>query len=134
MEVVNTLKCVKCKRTKAIDNYKCCISCREYLKEYHLNNRERRNEQRKLNHQNNKEHDKMYWIEYQKNHKEQIKERKKQYREDNKDKLKEAQQEYMKKMYNCPLCNYEIKFYKKSQHEKSQIHQNHLKQKLEENE
>ena len=30
-------------------------------------------------------------------------------------------------MYNCPLCKYSVKLYKKAQHEKSQTHQNNLK-------
>lgn len=31
-------------------------------------------------------------------------------------------------MYNCPLCKYSVKLYKKSQHEKSQTHQRNLEQ------
>ena len=33
---------------------------------------------------------------------------------------------YKMKMYDCPLCRYSVKLYKKSQHEKSQGHQQKL--------
>ena len=128
MEVVNIQKCCKCKREKESDEHKCCSKCREYFREYHYKNRDKKNEQRKLNHQKNIEHDKAMWQEYYQNNRDKISERKKHYRENNKEKLKEAQQEYMKKIYHCPLCDYDIKLYKKAQHEKSQTHQNNLKQ------
>ena len=35
-------------------------------------------------------------------------------------------------MYDCPLCKYSVKLYKKSQHEKSQIHQRNLEQQMHE--
>ena len=128
MESVNENLCIKCKKTKTIDNFKCCISCREYLREYHYKNREKLNENRKLNHLKNKDYDKIYWKEYQENHREEIRERKQNYIEKNKDKIKAKRQEYQNKTHVCHICNYEIKFYKKSQHEKSQTHQNNLKQ------
>ena len=131
MEVVDTERCYKCKKEKESDKHKCCSKCREYLKAYFYRNRERMNEQRKLNHEKNKEQDRAYWQEYKQNNRDKISERKKHYRESNKEKLKEARQEYMKKIYHCPLCNYDIKLYKKAQHEKSQTHQNNLKQKSE---
>lgn len=61
MESVNDEKCIKCRKAKAPDNYKCCITCREYLKEYDYKNREKLNENRKLNHLKNKDYDNMYW-------------------------------------------------------------------------
>ena len=115
--------CKMCKKSKSLEcfnnNNLTCIVCLERSGKKYFMNAEQNRENAK---------------EYHQNYRDRINARKKLYRENNKDKLKEAQQEYRKKMYHCPLCNYEIKFYKKSQHEKSQIHQNHLKQKLEENE
>ena len=35
-------------------------------------------------------------------------------------------------MYSCPLCKCSVKFYKKAQHEKTQTHQNNLKQQSQE--
>ena len=41
---------------------------------------------------------------------------------------KEAKQEYQSKICFCPVCKYEVKLYKKEQHEKSMTHQSNLNQ------
>ena len=60
---------------------------------------------------------------------------KKDYRQNHKEEIAEKQKEYFQSIkgivITCPICNYDIKKYKKIQHEKSQIHQNNLKQKSE---
>ena len=56
---------------------------------------------------------------------------KKEYRQNHKEEISEKHKEYFQSIKDviitCPVCNYEIKKYKKSQHEKSQTHQNNLK-------
>ena len=38
---LKTQKCIKCKNLKEIDSFKCCMKCREYLREYHHKNRDK---------------------------------------------------------------------------------------------
>ena len=49
MEAIDKQKCCKCKNEKEPDEHKYCSKCREYFKEYHYKNRDKKNEQRKLN-------------------------------------------------------------------------------------
>ena len=60
---------------------------------------------------------------------------KKDYRQNHKEEIAEKHKDYFQSIKDtvitCPICNYDIKKYKKSQHEKSQTHQNNLKQKSE---
>ena len=67
---------------------------------------------------------------YEAENREKINARKKERRNQIKDteEYKEAQQKKQSIIHFCPLCNYEIKLYKKSRHEKSMTHQNNLKQ------
>ena len=41
--------------------------------------------------------------------------------------VKEPTTPYKMRMYDCPLCKYSVKLYKKSQHEKSMGHQQEMK-------
>ena len=60
MEVFDKHKCCKCKNEKEPDKHKYCSKCREYFREYHYKNRDKKNEQRKLNRLKNIEHDKAW--------------------------------------------------------------------------
>ena len=72
MEVIDIERCYKCKKERESDEPRCCSKCRGFLRR----NRERMNEQGKLNHQKNKEQDRAYWQEYQQNNRDKISERK----------------------------------------------------------
>ena len=76
MEVIDKQKCCKCENEKEPDEHKYCSKCREYFKEYHYKNRDKKNEQRKLNRHKNKEHDKAYRQEYYQNNRDRINEKK----------------------------------------------------------
>ena len=54
----------------------------KYFREYHYKNRDKNNEQRKLNRLKNIEHDKAYSQEYYQNNRDKINEKKKEYNED----------------------------------------------------
>ena len=55
-------------------------------------------------------------------------------RQNNPDKYREKNARYREKIKDivitCPVCNYDIKKYKKAQHEKSQFHQDNLARQL----
>ena len=97
--------CSKCqghpKVEKFEEGYKTCNTCRAKEKRYQERNKEKIAERKKA---------------YTEKHKEHIKEREHQRFLDNKDEI-----------ITCPICKYDIKKYKKSQHEKSQTHQRNLK-------
>ena len=98
--------CSSCQNNRTIDKFtegfKSCDRCREKkLKRYH-----------RL-----RDHYLDLKKEYQQNHKEEIAEKQKAYFQSKKHIV-----------ITCPVCNYDIKQYKKSQHEKSMTHQNNLKQ------
>ena len=63
-----------------------------------------------------------------------ILEQKKEYREREKEHISEYNKEYFQSakdiVITCPVCNYDIKKYKKSQHEKSKFHQDNLARQL----
>ena len=65
---------------------------------------------------------------------ETILENKKEYREREKAPISKKNKGYFQSMKDivitCPLCNYDIKNYKKSQHEKSQFHQDNMARQL----
>ena len=75
MEVIDKQKCCKCKNEKEPDKHAYCSKCREYFKEYHYKNRDKKNEQRTLNRLKNLEHDKAYRQEYQQNNRDRINEK-----------------------------------------------------------
>ncbi len=77
MEVIDKKTCCKCKNEKEPDEHKYCSKCREYFKEYHYKNRDKKNEQRKLNRQKHKEHDKAYRQECYQNNRDKINEKRK---------------------------------------------------------
>ena len=107
--------CNSCNRTRQLydftDEYKMCNYCRNRQIRYNNENREKVKNRVK---------------QYMENHKEQIAERKKRYNQDNKENLEAYRKEYMKIIYHCPFCNYDVKHYKKPQHEKSKTHQNNV--------
>ena len=51
MPRLTILTCCKCKNEKEPDEHKYCSTCREYFREYHYKNRDKKNEPRKLNRQ-----------------------------------------------------------------------------------
>ena len=93
------------------DNFKCCDGCRQKQRQKYAENPEKIKVKDK---------------QYRETHKEQIAERKKQYNETHKEQLQAYRKEYMKLIHHCPICKYDVKFYKKAQHEKSQHHQEKL--------
>ena len=127
-------KCVKCKRVKEPSQFKTCAVCRERGRQNHMNNRERDNERRKLHHEQNKEHDKERRKHYYEEKKDHLNQQRRTDRAEDPDKYKEQQVRYREKIKDivitCPVCNYDIKKYKKSQHEKSAFHQDNLARQL----
>ena len=107
--------CNSCNKTRQLDyftdDYEMCNYCRNRQIRYNNENREKVKAREK---------------QYRENHKEQIAERKKQYKQDNKENLEVYRKGYMKLIYHCPFCNYDVKHYKKSQHEKSVTHKNNV--------
>ena len=97
------------------ENFKLCDDCRKRYRE----------KSRKL-YEENPDLCKLKQKQYRDTHKEQEKSRHKKYQEDNKEKIEAHRKEYMKIIYHCPFCNYDVKHYKKSQHEKSKMHQNNV--------
>ena len=130
-------KCVKCYRVKEPSQFKTCAVCRERGRQNHMSNREERNGRRKLHHEANKEHDRERWQNYYAEKKDIINQQKRTDRANNPEKYKEQKARYNEKVRDivitCPLCCYDIKKYKKSQHEKSQIHQKKLEESLRQN-
>ena len=65
---------------------------------------------------------------------ERLLEQKKEYREREKEHIREKQIEHFQSVKDivitCPVCNYDIKKYKKAQHETSQFHQDNLVRQL----
>ena len=105
MTEIDKKKCGKCQGMKEIElfekGYRTCNTCRENSKRY------------------------------QERHREQISIQKKEYREQNKEAIQEKNRKQFLKnkdeIISCPVCNCDIKKYKKSQHEKSQTHQRNIK-------
>ena len=54
----------------------------------------------------------------------------KEYFKNNPEKVKETRLKSQETVITCPVCNYDIKKYKKSQHEKSLIHKYYSEKKL----
>ena len=75
MDVFDKQKCCKCKNEKEPDKHKYCSKCPEYFREYHYKNRDKKNEQRKLNRLKNIKHDKAYSQEYYQNNRDEINEK-----------------------------------------------------------
>ena len=98
MEVFDKQKCCKCKNEKEPDKHKYCSKCREYFREYHYKNRDKKNEQRKLNRLKNIEHDKAYSQEYYQNNRDKINEKQKEYNKD-----------YMQLEVFCDYCECTVK-------------------------
>ena len=114
MEVIDKQKCCKCKNEKEPDKHKYCSKCREYFKEYHYKNRDKKNEQRKLNRLKNLEHDKAYRQEYQQNNRDKINEKKKEYNKD-----------YKQLEVFCDYCHCKVKEYRWSRHLQTEKHKHH---------
>ena len=116
---MNDRFCKMCKKQRQwwefSDNFKSCDDCRK-------KNRERNRKAYQENPEPFRQKEKAY----RESHKEEIAKRKKQYNEDNKEKIQAWKKEYMKLIYKCPVCNYDVKLYKKSQHEKSKTHLNNV--------
>ena len=131
MTTVENPKCSCCGKVKEPSKFKLCEKCREYARQYHMANRDRKNERRKQHHEQNKEHDKERWARYYAEKKDEINERRQADRANNPEKYREQAKKYREQVKDiiitCPVCNYDIKKYKKSQHEKSQCHQDNLK-------
>ena len=97
--------CSKCQCNQKLERfeegYKTCNTCREKAKRY------------------------------QQKHKEDIRQQKREYRANNPEKVRELGRNHRNKikdeMITCPVCKYEVKKYKKAQHEKSQTHQYYLR-------
>ena len=98
-----------------------CADCR---KKRITETAERKKERRKQWRQDNPEIMKERWQKYFAEHKHEIYERHKEYRqsEEGQAKNKEYRERHKEIMYHCELCDYDIKRYKKSQHEKSKNH------------
>ena len=94
--------CIRCFKTKDINEFKnanqSCVICLEKSHKSHKENPERTKAQ---------------VHKYYNENKEDIRAQHKKYKEENKEHLKEKKKEYMKIIYTCPVCNYDIKKYKK---------------------
>ena len=77
---------------------------------------------------NNAEKKKAYDQKYREQNADKIRERNKQYRESERGQAR--LKEYQQIVYHCELCDYDVKKYKKSQHEKSKNHQYFLQKSL----
>ena len=95
-----------------------CLSCREKRRVKTMS------ERKKLYWQNNKEMLQEKSKNYYAEHKQEINEQHKEYRQSEKGHatIKEYRERNKEIMYHCELCDYDIKRYKKSQHEKSKNH------------
>ena len=105
--------CSKCQRDVRIEcfegSFKTCNVCREKARRQYHNDPEKCAERKK---------------QFKENNPEKYKEQRKKWSDTQKEKI-------FHEVMVCPICHYSIKKYKKAQHEKSQTHQNNLKQKSE---
>ncbi len=86
--------------TRLEERYKTCVKCRDMVKTYNDNNKEKRKEHYKDNKEKYKE--------YYNNNKEHILQIHKNYRNNNVDKYKDYEKQRNKIKINCPNCNAEI--------------------------
>ena len=118
-------RCIQCNNTYSSDMFHVrvhiCDGCREQ-------NKLKRDETKRQWKLNNPEKVKAYQQKHRQEYADEIKERKNKYRqsEEGKAKIKEYQQI----IYHCDICGYDIKKYKKSQHEKSKNHQELLQRNM----
>ena len=115
--MTETIKtCIQCDNTYSSDMFsvrvRICDFCRE-------NNKIKRIERQKQWKLNNPEKLKAYAQTYKNANADSIKEKKNQYSQD-----------YRQHTLHCELCGYDIKKYKKSQHEKTKNHQYFLQKSL----
>ena len=142
MENPENPKCNTCKTKWKPDDtdinkngevYKCCKDCREYMKEYRKENKDKIKQYNKQYNEENKDKRKQYIEDnkdkikqYKKEYREDNKEYFKQYREDNKDKIKQYKKEYREdnkdkiKQYNKKNKNKHKQYYEnnKCEHNK----------------
>ena len=119
-------KCIQCDNTFSADMFSVRVRICDYCREQNRMKREDTKKRWKLN---NAEKVRGYSQKYLEKNKDEINEWKREYRqsEEGQAKIKE----YHLIVYHCELCDYDIKRYKKSQHEKSANHLYFLEQSLE---
>lgn len=115
--------CSRCKRSKEVQEFqgenRLCDICLEQCKKYREDNDEKIKQREK---------------EYRMNNQEQIAQKKREYRHEHRDRINARNRENLARIkddiFTCPVCNYDIKKYKKAQHEKSLAHKYYSEKKL----
>ena len=117
----DTKKCIQCDNTFSADMFSVRVRICDYCREQNRMKREDTKKRWKLN---NAEKVRGYSQKYYAEHKQEINEQHKEYRQSEKGHatIKEYRERNKEIMYHCELCDYDIKRYKKSQHEKSKNH------------
>ena len=144
--------CVRCKKEREQDNFKWCSHCREDARNYHVDkreknnvrnrayhyrNRDENNQKRKETHQKNKESDKLYSQQYSENNRDKINAKKRKGTRGKRTPKNSVKPRRNSRKNYCTLLHFMQIWSKtiqrsRSQHEKSQTHQNYLKQQAEE--